>query len=99
MRTLTAQSHKSNWLYDGSDGVSIISDILNPCIEFILSSEGPVTSEEYVGIRASLRFEQRLNVSINPRKLSIFSQVFLNRSEALVGIASRERAPFGNGNA
>eukprot|EP01086_Lenisia_limosa_P009722 TRINITY_DN33315_c0_g1_i1.p1 TRINITY_DN33315_c0_g1~~TRINITY_DN33315_c0_g1_i1.p1 ORF type:complete len:373 (+),score=37.65 TRINITY_DN33315_c0_g1_i1:29-1120(+) len=39
-------SHKSNWLYDGSDGVSIISDILNPCIEFILSSEGPVTSEE-----------------------------------------------------
>ena len=32
---------------------------------------------------ASVRFEKRLNVSINLRKLSIFSQVFLNQSEAL----------------
>ena len=34
--------------------------------------------------RASLRFEKRLNVSINPQKLSIFFRVFSNRSEALI---------------
>ena len=34
--------------------------------------------------RASLRFEKRPNVSINLRKLSIFSWVFSNRREALI---------------
>ena len=32
---------------------------------------------------ASLRFEKRLNLSINPRKLQIFYRNILNRSEAL----------------
>ena len=40
-----------------------------------------------VAIRTSLRFEKRLNFSINPRKLSIFYRSFSNRSEALVVIA------------
>ena len=36
-----------------------------------------------IPIRASLRFKKRLNFSRNPRKLSIFSLSFSNRSEAL----------------
>ena len=32
-------------------------------------------------LRASLRFEKRLNFSISPRKLLVLSQSFLNRSE------------------
>ena len=35
------------------------------------------------GVRASLRFEQRLNFSINPRKLSIFYRSCSNGGDAL----------------
>ena len=36
------------------------------------------------GSWVSLRFEKRLHLSINPRKLSLFYRSFLNQSEALV---------------
>ena len=41
-------------------------------------------------IRASLRFEKRLNFSINTRKLSIFHRYVSNRSEALPIVNGRD---------
>ena len=38
----------------------------------------------YLGSTASLRFDKRLNFSINPRNLSIFYRLLSNRSEALI---------------
>ena len=47
--------------------------------------EGYTASELVRGasLRASLRFEKRLNFSIKPRKLSILYRSFMDRSEAL----------------
>ena len=45
-------------------------------------------------IRASLRFDKRLNFSIYPRKLSIFCRSFSDRSEALGMIELRSLLIF-----